>query len=211
LYIFKQWLSHMLVLRPLPSLITGESEQETLHTEPYLTNFGEWFSGLLAEAPSAYSRIEAHLKELMPDLEDIANPKVGVDARTLLVEFSAGAERFAVPFKDLSDGEKCFMICALVLAAHKAYGPLVCFWDEPDSHLALSEVGHFVVELRKGFGSAGQFIATSHNPEAIRRFSEENTYLLSRRNHFEPPVVRPLSDLRVNGSLIDALTLGDLE
>ena len=28
-------------------------------------------------------------------------------------------------FADLSDGEKCFMICALVLAANEFYGPLL--------------------------------------------------------------------------------------
>ena len=73
------------------------------------------------------------------------------------------------------------MICALVLAANGAYGRLLCFWDEPDNYLALSEVGHFVMALRKAFQSGGQFITTSHNPEAIRRFSDENTLVLFGR------------------------------
>jgi ABC-type multidrug transport system ATPase subunit len=103
------------------------------------------------------------------------------------------------------------MICALVLAANRAYGPLFCFWDEPDNYLALSEVGHFVLALRKAFQSGGQFIATSHNPEAIRRFSEENTLVLYRKNHLEPTIVRPLKDLQVNGDLVGALIRGDLE
>ena len=33
----------------------------------------------------------------------------------------------SLPFGDLSDGEKCFMICALVLAANHAYGPVYLF------------------------------------------------------------------------------------
>ena len=103
------------------------------------------------------------------------------------------------------------MICALVLAANHAFGPLVCFWDEPDNYLAPSEVGHFVMALRTGFQSRGQFIATSHNPEAIRRFSEENTLVFHRNSHLEPTIVRRLDELQVSGDLVDALVRGDVE
>ena len=103
------------------------------------------------------------------------NPIVGVDSRSLIVQFSNELGSASIPFADLSDGEKCFMICALVVAANATYGPLICFWDEPDNYLALSEVAHFVVALRQTFQTDGQFIATSHNPEAIRSFSNENT------------------------------------
>ena len=103
------------------------------------------------------------------------------------------------------------MICAIVLAANHAYGPLLCFWDEPDNYLALDEVGHFVLALRKAFQSGGQFIATSHNPEAIRSFSDENTLLLYRKSHLEPTIIRPLSELPVSGDLVGALIRGDVE
>ncbi len=146
----------------------------------------------------------------MPDLKDIKNPLVGTDSRSLIVQFSTEQGSFHLPFEDLSDGEKCLMICAVVLAANDAYGPVFCFWDEPDNYLAWSEVGHFVMALRKGFQAGGQFIATSHNPEAIRRFSDENTFWLSRRSHLEPTTVRPLSELHVDGDLVDALTRDDM-
>ena len=116
-----------------------------------------------------------------------------------------------MPFEDLSDGEKCFMICAVALAANEAYGPLLCFWDEPDNYLALDEVGHFVMALRQGFQSGGQFIATSHNPEAISSFSEENTLVLHRRSHQEPTIVRKRSELQTNGDFVGAWTRGDVE
>ena len=216
-FIFKQGLARMLILGPIPSLILGDSDQETLQPDVPVANFAAWFSGLLAHAPSAYSKIDAYLKQVMPDLVDIKNPVVGKDSRSLVVQFAAGRgspltqESLSVPFEDLSDGEKCFMICALVLAANAAYGPVLCFWDEPDNHLAMSEVGHFVLALRKAFQAGGQFIATSHNPEAIRRFSEENTLLLHRRSHLEPTTVRKLSDVQFNGDLVGALIRGDIE
>jgi ABC-type cobalamin/Fe3+-siderophores transport system ATPase subunit len=210
LFVFKHSLAGMLVLRPIPSLIPGDSTRDTLRPNPHLTNFGAWFSGLLAYKPAAYAKIDEYLKQVMPDLRDVTNPATGKDSRRLFVQFSNGRSTI-IPFEDLSDGEKCFMICALVLAANEAYGPLVCFWDEPDSHLALSEVGHFVLALRKAFQSGGQFIMTSHNPEAIRSFSAENTLVLHRRNHLEPTIVRPLSEIHINGDLISAMTRGDME
>jgi energy-coupling factor transporter ATP-binding protein EcfA2 len=210
LIVFKQWLSRMLILRPMPGLISGSSTGETLQPNPQVTDFGAWFTGLLVYAPSQYQTIDEYLKQVMPDLKDIKNPLIGADSRSLVVQFSNAQGSIQLPFEDLSDGEKCFMVCALVLAANRAYGPLVCFWDEPDTYLALNEVGHFVVALRRAFQSGGQFIATSHNPEAIRRFSEENTLYLRRESHLEPTVVRPLGQLHAGGDLVDALIRGDL-
>ena len=211
LFIFKQWLARMLILRPIPSLILGDSKQETLEPNIQVSDFGAWFSGLLAYAPAAYTEIDVYLKQVMPDLKDIKNPATGTDSRSLLVQFSNDLGSLNLPFEDLSDGEKCFMICALVLAANKAYDKLVCFWDEPDNYLALDEVGHFVLALRKTFQSGGQFLATSHNPEAIRRFSDENTLLLYRKSHLEPTIVRPLHELQIRGDLVSALVRGDVE
>lgn len=211
LFVFKQWLGSMLILRPIPSLILGDSEQDTLRPNPQVTNFGAWFSGLLADAPSAYAKIADYLKQVMPDLKDIKNPMVGTESRSIVVQFFKDRKSLTLPFADLSDGEKCFMICALVLAANDAQGPLFCFWDEPDNYLALDEVGHFVLALRQAFQSGGQFIATSHNPEAIRRFSDENTLLLYRKSHLEPTIARPLSELQVTGDLVGALIRGDVE
>jgi predicted ATPase len=209
--IFVRWLARMLILRPIPSLIAGDSKAETLEPNLQVTDFAAWFSGLLAFAPSAYAEIDSYLKQVMPDLRDIKNPEVGKDARSLVVQFSNDQGSVNIAFEDLSDGEKCFMVCALVLAANRAYGPVFCFWDEPDNYLSISEVGHFVLALRKAFQSGGQFIATSHNPEAIRRFSDENTLVLYRKNHLEPTLVRPLKELQVNGDLVGAMVRGDLE
>ena len=210
LAIFKKWLARMLILRPVPVLIVGDSKEETLQPNLQVTNFAAWFSGLLADAPSAYTTIDSYLKAVMPDLRDIKNPMIGADSRSLVVQFSTDQGSLSIPLADLSDGEKCFMICALVLASKKAYGSLVCFWDEPDNYLALDEVGHFVLALRKAFQTDGQFIATSHNSEAVGRFSEENTLLLHRKSHLEPTTVRSAKELQIGGDLVSALVRGDL-
>ena len=210
-FVFRRWLARMIIIRPVPSLIMGGSEQETLEPNADVTNFGAWFTGLLVSAPSAYSEIDRYLKQVMPDLKDIQNPVVGADYRSLVVQFSSDKESISLPFADLSDGEKCFMISALVLAANHGYGPIFCFWDEPDNYLALSEIGQFVLALRKAFQSGGQLVATSHNSEVIRSFSDENTLLLYRNNHLEPTRIRPLKDAQISGDLVGALIRDDIE
>jgi ABC-type multidrug transport system ATPase subunit len=211
LYIFKQWLGQMLVLRPVPSLIKGDSEEETLRPNRQVTNLGAWFTGLLASAPAAYSKIDEYLKQVMPDLKDIRNPLAGTDSRSLVFQFANEQGNITVPFDDLSDGEKCFVVCALVLASNSTYGPLFCFWDEPDNYLSLDEVGQLIMAIRRDFQSRGQFIATSHNPEAIRRFSDDNTLVLYRKSHLEPTNIRALSELQTNGDIVGTLIRGDLE
>lgn len=103
------------------------------------------------------------------------------------------------------------VIWALVMAANEAYGPLLCFWDEPDNYLALSEIANFATDLRRAFQNGGQFIATSHNAEAIRQFSDDTTFVMYRRNHLEPSQIRSLASIGYKGDLIGALTRGEIE
>jgi predicted ATPase len=211
LAIFKRWLAQMIILTPLPVLMTGDSVDAVLEPEPDGSNFGEWFSGLLGSYPAAYSRIDGYLRDApMTDFGDIRQILVGSKSKQMLVSFQKNGTTLQVPFDNLSDGEKCLLLGALVLAANHVSGPLFCFWDEPDNYLSLSEVGRFVMELRRAFGPGAQLIATSHNPEAIRRFADENTFLLYRNSHLEPTQVRLVSDLGIQGDLVEALIRGDV-
>lgn len=211
-FVFKRWLAHSVIISPVPSLITGESAGETLQPERDLQNLGEWFAGLIAHSPAAYATLDAYLKNgVMTDFWDVKNPLVGGETRTLMMQFRQNNSSQILPFGALSDGEKCFFICALVLAANSAYGPLFCFWDEPDSHISLDEVGHFINALRRSFENhGGQILMTSHHEETIRRFSDENTIILSRDSHLEPTRVRTLEEIGVKGNLINAMRRGEL-
>ena len=211
LRLFKTWLAHTIILAPIPIRMSGASNGETLEPERDGSNFGEWFTGLLSRYPAAYTQLEKYLREVMPDLGDFRNEIVGKDSKNMIVRFEEKNANLNVYFNDLSDGEKCFFLCAVVLAANKSYGPLFCFWDEPDNYLSLSEVGHFIMSLRRSFLKNGQILVTSHNPEAIRAFSDENTFVLDRKSHLEPTLVRILSDVAPVGDLVNALIRGDVE
>jgi hypothetical protein len=69
--------------------------------------------------------------------------------------------------------------------------------------------------LRQAYKNAGQLIVTSHNPEAIRRFSDENTLVLYRHNHLEPTIREFVSTMRdskkFEGGFVDAVLRGDIE
>ncbi len=210
LYIFKTWLKQMLILAPIPCLMSGDSEGETLTPDSRCTDFGAWFTGLLAQSPAAYTWIDEYLKGVMPDFKDIQNPLVGKDSRSLTVQFQMDQARLSLPFASLSDGEKCFFICALIVASNQAYGPIFCFWDEPDDYLSLAEIGQLMLALRRSFQNRGQLLTTSHNPETMRKFSDDDILVLDRHSHLEPTIIRPLSDIQINGNLEDALIRGDV-
>jgi len=100
---------------------------------------------------------------------------------------------------------------AILIVASAVGKPVFCFWNEPDKHLALSKIGHFIIELRKYLQHfSGQLIITSHHPEAIRRFSNDNTLVMYRNSRAEPAQIRRLADLSVSGDLINALLTEDI-
>ena len=211
LHIFKSWLAKMVLLSPIPRQMKGESQRDVQKIDLDGKNIGDWFSALLNRYPAAYMIIDKYLREIIPDILDIQNEETGSESKEICVRFKGDKGQLKIYFKDLSDGEKCFFLCAILLAANKFYGPFFCFWDEPDNYLSLSEVGFFQTNLRRAFANGGQFLATSHNPEAINKFSKENIFVLDRKNHLEPTLIRLLADISFTGDLVTALTCGDIE
>ena len=211
--IFRQWLAAMLIFRPVPSRASGRSELGTLQPHAELIDLGEWFTGLFAYVPEAYEGMSAFLKEMMPDLQSVRNISVGGNHKQLTLHFAVQDSDFSSDLERLSDGEKCFVICALVIAANQASAPFLCFWDEPDNFVGTSEVANMIVALRRSFRTRGQLIVTSHSTQAISQFSEENTLVLYRNSHLEPTLLRTAEELRIagqfSGSLIDAIVRGD--
>lgn len=208
---FRRWLARMMIFAPVPSRISGMSSDPTVEPERGLENFGDWFTGLVTTEPSAYGHLTRYLGEVLPDFRAIQNPQIGGDANEMKVQFQVEGRSLTLPFAALSDGEKCFFIAATALAAAEVYGPVVCVWDEADAHLSLSEVAHFTVQLRRAAGPRLQFVMSSHNPEAIRMFTDESTWLLHRANHLEPTRVSRVADLQGrSGDLVADLARGDL-
>ncbi len=187
--------------------MTGFSEEPTMELRDDASNYASCLRALLGQKPAAYGAFDSYVKAVIPDFSSIENVERGENGTQLIVKFDLQNLRrsLAVEFKALSDGEKCFFLSAYIIAANTVGSPVICMWDEPDNHLSLSEVGQFITGLRKMTNQNGQFIATTHHPETIRKFSDESTLVLSRKSHLDPAVVRSLTELPYRGDLINAL------
>jgi ABC-type cobalamin/Fe3+-siderophores transport system ATPase subunit len=211
----KAFFAGMILLAPLPQIMKGFSEEPETELSCDALNYSSCLRSMLQQKPKAYTEFESFVKGkagaekgVIPDFSSIENRERGKEGGSqLVVTFQPphSSEALSFDFDDLSDGEKCFLISAYIVAANAVGPPVVCVWDEPDNHLSLSEVGHFIAAMRKMTNQGGQFIATTHHPETIRKFSDENTYVLTRKTHLDPTVLQPLRAFSYNGDLIHAL------
>jgi hypothetical protein len=209
----KTFLASMMLLAPIPRQMSGFSQEPATELGHYAENYASCLRALLQQKPKAYTYFDSFVREVMPDFASIENLTRGKDGGSqLVVAFQPDdkLEAFSLAFDDLSDGEKCFMLSAYVFASNMVGPPVVCVWDEPDNHLSLSEVGHFILAMRKLANNGGQFIATTHHPETIRKFADENTFVLTRRSHADPTDARKLETSNYEGDLIHALVRNEI-
>ena len=203
---FRSWMSRLILIHPVPSSIHSESNEPTLYPNPSVSNLADWLNGVVGTYPAAYSVIADYLKDVMPDFRDIRNIDAG--GETKISEIRFGVETtLSLKLHQLSDGEKSFIICALLMGLARNNAPIFCLWDEPDSSLSIGEVGDMILELQKSFKGNGQILVTSHNSETIRAFSDESTLVLDRNSHLEPTTAQWLKDVNYHGDLIESLIL----
>jgi hypothetical protein len=92
------------------------------------SNFSSWPNAFLSRYPAAYNDVFSYLRAVIPDLASFENVPRGEKGKQLLVKFEqVGSDRvLSIDFKQLSDGEKCFFLSALIVASNKVNGPLGC-------------------------------------------------------------------------------------
>lgn len=209
----REWLRKMVLLSPLPPLMVGETSGAPAALHPHGTNLVDWLSDLLESHPTAYATVVEQVQAVMPDVDLLRFEKLGRDTRALMVKFRSGTTEDEQPFDRLSDGEKCFFLSAVLLAANRWDGPLFAFWDEPDNYLAAHEINQFIVALKRSFAQhGGQLMATSHNVQAILCFPVDSTWVVGRRSHLEPSQIRCMDDTEEkNTDLMQRLMDGEID
>lgn len=203
----KIFLASLLLIAPSPAHMDGFSESTTDRLDEDARNFASSLRGLLEKKPAVYSHLDSFLKNVIVDFSSLDHDDRGKSGKQLMVTFKRpdADKSFRIEFDALSSGEKCFFLSAYIVASNAVGLPIYCFWDEPDNHLSLSEVGQFITTLRKTAKRGGQFIATSHHPETVRKFASENTYILNRKSHLDPTLAKLLKDANYAGDLVEAL------
>lgn len=195
----RDWLGAMILLAPIPFNMRDVAigSETAIHESAH--NLADWLADLLERFPAAYSGVVEHLQQFTPDLQGFRFDRLGRDARALLVLYREEQKTLELPISALADGEKCFFISAVLLAANQMTAPLLAFWDEPENYLAPHEVNQFVVALKRSFlRQQSQLIISSHNTQAILCFAEDSTWVMGRRHHLEPSQIRCLEELHLS-------------
>jgi ABC-type uncharacterized transport system ATPase subunit len=205
LSVFKNWLESLLLIAPVPSVMTGIATVSSTGLDRNGNSFSSWLLALLQRYPAAYVDMYQVLKSRMPDLSDFRFEDAGRENKMLTVRFRKGNTAFSPDFDALSDGEKMFFLeAAIIAASRQAALPVLCFWDEPDHYIAPNEVAGLVSEMRK---SAGQSIISSHSRETIEVYPNEDVFILHRNHHLLPTQMQQLSDADEN--VFSALVRGE--
>ena len=187
---FKDWLSKIVILSPVPTQMTGESHKPELKPNFYTTNIGNWATGLLRAYPSSYVTILRNLKRVFEDIEEVRNPPTSATTNKLSFIFVGNDDKVEINFDQLSNGEKIFIVGALLSASVELGLISLCVWDEPDNYISLVEIATFFVKLKRVFYKKTQLITMSHSPEIINSVGTENIFILYRNNHIDFTKVR---------------------
>ncbi len=187
---FKDWLSKIVILSPVPTQMTGESHKPELKPNFYTTNIGNWATGLLRAYPSSYVTILKNLQRVFEDIEEVRNPPTSATTNKLSFIFVGNDDKVEINFEQLSNGEKIFIVGALLNASVELGLISLCVWDEPDNYISLVEIATFFAKLKRTFYKKTQLITMSHSPEIINSVGTENIFILYRNNHIDFTKVR---------------------
>lgn len=181
---FRDWLSRMLLLSPVPNMMRDVSTGESRHIDIYCENFVDYFIDQCSNTLHLYSGISDNMKNFFEDFVAIDLVRIGEISKRLDVLF--GEKKYRIRFSNLSAGEKKFILHAFVLSICSNNEDTFIFWDEPDNYLANLEVQAFIRLLRSSVNTSGQIIMTTHNKQTSLCFSKENTFLMTRKYYLLP-------------------------
>lgn len=203
---FKNWLSNIIVLSPIPALMGIKNERNPIKPHYYAENIGAWITHLFAIKPKSYQYMIEYLTPIFPDLEEISN-----EEKELRFIFRIDNHRQFLKFSQLSYGERIFVLWSAILASVKLDQISLCVWDEPENYISLLEIQHYFNTLKQTFNNKAQFIATTHNPETMRMFSTEDIFILFRKHHLEPIRLQIASELNIENDIAEMIKAGLVE
>jgi energy-coupling factor transporter ATP-binding protein EcfA2 len=175
---FKSWIENLYCLQLNPHAMSERTEREEPEPELDMSNFASWYRHMTQERADSASRLQDHLRQIIPGFESLDLRSAGANLRALAVRFSilplsSPPNGFAVAFGELSDGQRV-LICLYALL-NFVVGPNAClFLDEPENYIAIPEIQPWLMELRDRIADrGGQVILISHHPEIVNYLAPE--------------------------------------
>jgi predicted ATPase len=189
---FKKYIENLLIIRPVPGLIEGESAQEERWPSLHLENFVSWYR-FLSQDQGLALRLTNELRDVLPGFEYFK-----FDQNQLKAVFSAenGKGLIEYRFSELSDGQR--MLIALYTLLHAAQSndlqPGTLLIDEPENFIALPEIQPWLTALYDLCNQDKvQAILISHHPELINYLlASPGGYWFERESN-RPTRIKPIS------------------
>lgn len=175
------------VIRPIPQIIGSVSHEDVSWLKPDLSNFSDWFRGIIQSDPKLSSRINVNIRQVIEGYEGFSFEPVGYGAnrpRELLLRFRGKSnitQRPGLSIDELSDGQRLLLALYTMLHFVVGNGYTLCI-DEPENYLGLPEIQPWldklqdVAEKRKS-----QVFMVSHHPRVINLLAASYGYWFERK------------------------------
>ena len=169
---FKNWLENLHCLRLNPNAMSERTEREDPDPAFDMSNFASWYRYMTQERADAASRLQDHLRKVLPGFESLDLRSAGANLRALAVRFggptlTSPPSGFTVAYGELSDGQRV-LICLYALLNFVVGRDACLFLDEPENYIAIPEIQPWLMELRDRIEElGGQVILVSHHPEIV--------------------------------------------
>lgn len=130
------------------------------------------------ERADSASKLQDHLRQIIPGFESLDLRSAGANLRALAVRFASSPPQspsngFTLAFDELSDGQRA-LICLYALIDFVVGDSTCLFLDEPENYIAIPEIQPWLMELSDRVGDlGGQVILISHHPEVINYLAPE--------------------------------------
>jgi predicted ATPase len=167
---FKEWLSQMIIVRPVPSLMGNESAGEDAYLSLTADNFSSWYRYLSQEHQGKVFDLINRLRDILDGFHSFRLAKTGEEQRSLQVAFQrseTAVDPIYYRFLELSDGQRIIILLYTLLIYVKDQPVCLCL-DEPENYLALPEIQPWLSECFDEISQGqGQMLIISHHPEII--------------------------------------------
>lgn len=179
---FKQWVARMWLFALRPHEVSPDSRGEVGILDTEGKNFVSWYRNILQESPALATLIWQDLRPVIPGLQTITLPQLGLNARVLLLECQfPGAAPFKLALGEISEGQRVLLLLYTILHALAPAASLLVF-DEPDNFMAEAELEPWLSRMREAVVDAnkGTLLAMSHHPQVIDYLAADQVLQLSR-------------------------------
>lgn len=206
---FKEWMSGMIIVRPNPPVIGGESLREETLLSLDASNFASWYRNISQEHQATVFELTTCLRDTIDGFHSFKFSQVGEEAKSLLVGFVQG-EHDRVPtyyrFGELSDGQRLLILLYALLHFIRDKRFCLCI-DEPENYLALPEIQPWLVALYDACQEQnGQSLIISHHPEVINYLASGSGYWFEREPN-APARIKRIEEIDETGLKISELVV----